>query len=264
MLKTGKPYFIILFSASQIHKENMKRRPPSPLSKYIIKKPFFPNFIDPIPLNYEPKPKRLPYLQPKLIQIDKISSSNMRTSTESSSSSDVEHTPNGIVSPLTRDQEHMLLAFFNDLCHSLVASKPSQCMFGDRCRMNHELPDEHYVERQLLKNFLKEAESSYKFFLLFPSALRHRFFPAFVRYFVARNSKKMLAKLVKDCQKIPPYNDFELIIKTMVSQSWTRCDALKFVIKNHKDSPDSRQTLVQLIGSTGKDVSKFIDYLQQI
>lgn len=226
------------------------------MSSYIRNKPFFPNFIDPVRSDHSfdfstPKP---------LTQIDEISSSNKAISPEYNGH---EPQPDGIVGELNDDQKLVLIVFFRDLCPALLSAPTQQCN-KTNCQLIHEFPDGCHLEQQLLRNSLRDAEQVYEFILMFPSALRRRYFPALARVFVKRNQIEMLKKLVRDGQKIIPFLGFGYFVDEAISSGWTKFAAVKFVIANYADTPDARRAIVGLIGTTDVDVIHFIDYLQKV
>ena len=148
------------------------------------------------------------------------------------------------------------------MCSAVLSPPTYKCILTD-CRLLHELPDDHYLEQQLLKNPLALSKNIYKFVQEFPVALRKKYFPAFARVFAGRNQTEMLKLLIQDCQKHSPIDGFNLLVDNMTSNGWTNFEAIKFVIENHSDTPDARQALLKIIGTSGSDVIKFVDYLQK-
>lgn len=235
-------------------KKNMEAH--SPLSKYIRKKPIFPNFVDPVPENHKfeyPQP-----LEPRLTQIDEISSSNREVSPDHNGNEVHNIGQDGFVGKLNKDQKFMLIVFFGNLCPAVVSQQRCNSTV---CDLTHVAPDNHFLEQQLLRNTLRDAENVYEFVQKFPSELRNRYFSVFARIFVDR---KNLKQLVRDSQKIVPFNGFGPIINGMVTNGWLKCDAVKFLIANHVDTPEARISITELIGTTGSDVIKFIAYLKKI
>lgn len=153
-----------------------------------------------------------------------------------------------------RDTRVLLMIYFDDLCPNTIF-KARGCLL-EGCINSHMIPSVKSFESQLLKNTMTDAEKVYKYLWSFPAALRDIYLPAFARIYAERKQTEELKKLVRDFPK------YGIIVDEMERNGWKRSDAVRFVIDHHTDPELGREEILKLICTTGVDVVKFCNYLQ--
>lgn len=229
-------------------------QPSLSLESLSVRKPFFRNFIDPVPLNHQ---LRIP---PD--QVPEVSCSNGKADTiqpEAAEDQDEDH--EFVTTPeLTQEMNIMLIVFFKNVC---LAALTRGCD-DEQCSHSHELPDHFHLKRQLLNNSLKDLESVYDFVLKLPRQRRIRFFPAFAGVFAKFQQMSMMKRLIRDYQKIDTADGFDYILDALVRNGCSKHTAVKFLIDHHIDSPEARKKIFGIIGNTGQDFVKFLDYVHKV
>jgi hypothetical protein len=232
-----------------------------PLSSYINRKPFFPNFVDPVPPGHRFK------IPPRPIPSDvgptqslEISQSNIPVTPERI---DEEVIVNQFV--LDFDQGALLISFFDDVCPAIIYCTHG-CDDPECSASTHELPSVDLLEKNLGKVPFSDVQSVYELVQTFPPEMRCRFFPAFAKIYARGKYFEKLKHLVRSCQKSPKtLSCFENIVDALLRNlQWSSYDAIKFLIDNHNDSKDARKVLVEIILSSKQDVMKFLDYLNMV
>lgn len=159
---------------------------------------------------------------------------------------------------------HMMINFFKDMCPEQLFL-PEGCNDPDCFHLTHDLPNAEYLARRLRCMNYKSCHNIYKLVVrMFPRDLRDYFMPAFVEFFVEHRLTNYLRDLVRDHQKSSPDFGFDTIVEGMMRVYWSRADAIRFIINNHSDSPQARIAITKLIGNSGGDAVKFVDYLSML
>lgn len=216
----------------QLVKENKKVLPP--LSAYLVNKPFFPNFMDPVPTGHkfafeEQHEQKATAEDPRTglkITID-CPRQIFAATKQLTKLTAPPIVPTFPPAPQTLDKEanSMLVRFFNNLCPSIVS--PADNCDADDCDHLHSPPTAELVEEQLEKATKSEREHIYAFFITFPQSLRIRFLPAFANIFIRREQTEAIKRLVLDCREFDI--DYNLIVDALVRNGSTLLKAIAFI-----------------------------------
>lgn len=194
-----------------------------------------------------------------------MSSSNIPASPESEQNKEDEEET--IIEDLVEDRESLkwLTVFFGDVCPSVVfkmhSCKAAQCAYS-----THEMPEAEYFRKRLLANTKTECELVYKFVCKFPLILRQRYLPMLADVWAQRKKTKSLMEMVKDLQGLVQgsnINGMDMIVKALVKSGSTKDDAIQLIIDNHIASEKTREEIIEIIGTSGASVMKFLDYLNK-
>lgn len=152
---------------------------------------------------------------------------------------------------------------FDGLCLLLVL-KQHGCDKME-CLDSHVIPNIAQLEQTLSRLGAVDLHDFYKLVIFkFTSKQRDNFLPVFSKIFVAQQNMNALKQMVADCQDTSPFTGFGFIVDSLLRKSWSCYDAVKFIIDNQvekKATERTRREIIKLIGSTGKEVVKFLAYL---
>lgn len=232
-----------------------------PLSELIVKKDYFPNFVDPVPPNHQyifpPKP-----VVPPISEVPIVPEVESKQEKQEEMSPLVELDAKGKV-VLDNISSSMLNFFFDDMCPDAIF-KPRGCHDRKCMHRTHEMPGVDHLEPFLQKCNLGEAGEVYKLVAIkFPQKYRDQFLDMFIEFFIKKKSLKPLKKLISDYQKSSPTLSFVPLVEGMTKSGWSAGDAIQFIIDNHEQSDQAQIAILEVIGSTGEEVIKFADYLEE-
>lgn len=223
-------------------------------------KPFFPNFVDPVPFDHKfniPKAKPTTFVLPQPTQSIECNSIPVTP---------LRNTDGENVDQVVLNEGHgiLLMAFFDDICPVSIFCK-YPCLDAECSAKTHQLPTADFLEGQLAINPSSDVQKVYEFVQLFPTEKRCRYFPAFAKIYARKNQHQLLIDLIKNCQKSKKtLNCFENIVDALLLSGWSKYEAIKFLVDNHEDSKEARDVLVPIIGSSRSDVTKFMKYLNMV
>lgn len=155
----------------------------------------------------------------------------------------------------------LIVVMFKDMCPDQLF-KPGGCDDLECYHLTHEMPGIDHLTKRLQQVNYEDAFNGYKLVATkFPQKFRDQFMPAFIEFFAEKKLQRHLKELIVDTQRLSPEFDFNSIVDAMLRNRWTRKAAVRFIVDNHEDSPQARNAIIKLIGTTGIDVTHFVDYL---
>lgn len=239
-----------------MEKQNKKLRP---LSRYMSIKPFFPNFVDPVPPGFTLKTEADPLDDERSEQTQggEAIQSNVSVTPEKGNENEAVFVQNKV-------NKNLLQSLFNDVCADIIFREQG-CMKAECEAQTHQLPSVELVAKKLEESTALGVQNALELILLFPDEQRRRYFPALAKVYAQNSELHQMESLIKHCQKSPKtISCFENVVDALSLSGWSYSESLKFLIDNHKDTEESRKVILSMIGSTGNDVIKFIDYLNMI
>lgn len=227
-----------------------------------LKKNFFPNFADPVPLGH-PRGHQL------IVPAEQSSEVSCNTKNAVEEAVDDEENEDSVKDSL-KDSVNIsddkvkwiIFLFFQNVCPATL-TQVEGCN-NSQCQFNHAVPATMHLSNQLLRYSQKDATEVFEFVSKLPRLHRIKFYPAFAAVFAKHRRMEMLKTLIRDSQKVDPADGFHCIIDALLRNKWSMFDAIQFVIENHIDSQEARNQILKLIGTSGSDVIKFTDYLLNV
>lgn len=231
------------------------------------RKPFFPNFVDPVPPNHDyryPEKRANPPIS-ALVEtasvVPEVVSQSKQEKQETIAPL-VEFDSKGKV-VLDKYSRTLMTIFFNDMCPEAIF-KPRGCHDRKCQHRTHDMPGPDQLQPFLQKCNLREAGTVYKLITTkFPQNYRDQYLEMFIGFYIKKKLLKPLKNLICDYQKSSPILSFMPIVEGMKKSGWSCADAIQFIIDNHEKSDQTQAAILEIIGLSGAEVIKFADYLEQ-
>lgn len=223
------------------------------LFPFATRKPFFPNFIDPVPPNHKFAFERQNDNQGPSSSLV----TNVVAQKDSVTSSSSNNSETAAIEKVFDSNEIMtkMITYFDNLCPKVIFDELG-CNEVDCFHTLHEIPKANVLRRQLLKHSLQDSKDVFNLVLTFPFVLRVRFFPAFVEVGAKRRHGNFLKRVICEGFKSKIIVNLSNVLKSMESYGWTNQEAIKFLIKNHDGSKAMINAIVEVITSSGSETTK--------